>query len=48
MTYSKTRKGGTGKTEYRNTKSGAVKPGYGIPNPGQTVSSASLIRINQD
>ena len=36
------------KTEYRNTKSGTVKPGYGIPNPGQTVSSASLTRINQD
>ena len=36
------------KREYRNTKSGTVKPGYGIPNPGQTVSSASLTRINQD
>ena len=30
------------KTEYRNTKSGTVKPGYGIPNLGQTVSNASL------
>ena len=36
------------KTEYRNTKSGTVKLGYGIPNPGQTVLSASLTRINQD
>ena len=36
------------KTENRNTKSGTVKPGYGIPNPGQTVLSASLTRINQD
>ena len=24
------------KTKYRNTKSETVKPGYGIPNPGQT------------
>ena len=39
---------GQRKTEYRNTKSETVKPGYGIPNPGQTVSSASLTRINQD
>ena len=36
------------KTEYRNTKSGTVKPGYRIPNLGQAVSSASLTRINQD
>ena len=36
------------KTEYRNTKYGTVKPEYGIPNPVQTVSSASLTRINQD
>ena len=36
------------KTEYRNTKFGTVKRGYGIPNPGQTVPSASLTRINQD
>ena len=36
------------KTEYRNTKSETVKLGYGIPNPGQTVSSAILTRINQD
>ena len=27
------------KTEYRNTKSEMVKPGYEIPNPDQTVSS---------
>ena len=36
------------KTEYRNNKSGTVKPGCGIPNPGQTVSTPSLTRINQD
>ena len=28
------------KMEYWNTKSETIKPGYGIPNPGQTVSSA--------
>ena len=33
------------KTKYRNTKSGTVKPGYGIPTPGQTVSSAGLTRM---
>ena len=31
--------------EYRNTKSGTVRLGYGILNPGQTVPSASLTRI---
>ena len=36
------------KTEYRKSKSETIKPGYRIPNPGQTVSSASLTRINQD
>ena len=36
------------KTEYRNNKSGTLKPGYGISNPNQTVSSPSLTRINQD
>ena len=36
------------KREYRNTKSGTVKSGYGIPNLDQTVSSVSLTRINQD
>ena len=36
------------KIEYQNTKSEMVKPGYRIPNPGQTISSASLTRINQD
>ena len=36
------------KTGYRSTKSGTVKPGYGIPNTGQTVSIASLTQINQD
>ena len=36
------------KTEYRNAKSGTVKPGYGIPNPSQTVSSASLKQIHQE
>ena len=36
------------KTEYRNTKSGTVKRGYEIPNPGQTVTNASLTQINQD
>ena len=41
MAYSKTRND-------RNTKFGTVKPGYGILNSGQTVSSASLTRINQN
>ena len=36
------------KIEYQNTKSKMVKPRYGIPNPGQTELSASLVRINQD
>ena len=36
------------KMEYQNTKFGTVKPGYGIPNPGQIVLSASLTLINQD
>ena len=36
------------KMEYRNTKSWTVKPGYGMLNPGQTVSSTILTRINQD
>ena len=46
MAYSKTAE--QWKIEYRNTKSGTVKPGYGIPNLGQTVLSASLMWINQD
>ena len=36
------------KMEYRNTKFGTVKPGYGILNLGQTVTSGSVTRINQD
>ena len=39
---------GQRKTEYWNTKSGVVKPGYRIPNPGQTVLSPGLMQVNQD